>query len=122
MTGDLLKSKDAVLDCCVEQAEELITWLRSKRQIPSLISEAQDRLNRSPKAVIRAVITRWTAHYCAYRRLLELKLALENIADAELRLPDSQRQLIIGDARAKEKATNALSTIQSGLFWHNLAR
>jgi uncharacterized protein (DUF2384 family) len=40
-------------------ATELIAWLRSKTRV----------LYELPWAVLRAVITRWTAHYVAFRRL-----------------------------------------------------
>ncbi|SJK98740.1 uncharacterized protein ARMOST_02009 [Armillaria ostoyae] len=47
-------------------ATELITWLRSKTFLLALIREAQLRKGASMVTVIRAVITRWTAHYLAF--------------------------------------------------------
>lgn len=75
-------------------------------------------------AVLRAVLTRWTAHYLAYRRLLELRPSLMMLIQNDETEVAAGREsfLVTGDRRAKEKARDMKWLIQNGLFWHNLAR
>jgi hypothetical protein len=86
-------------------AAELITWLRSKTLI----------LGHLPLAVIRAIPTRWTAHYTAYRRLF--LLSLKSLAFGD---DDKEKVMVTGDAKAKAKARSMLTIIHNALFWHNL--
>lgn len=66
------------------QATELITWLRSKTYVLALIKQTQHDLKLNQVSVIRPVLTRWTSHYLAFRRLLELKPCLSVIASQEV--------------------------------------
>jgi len=72
--------------------------------------------------VIRAVLTRWTAHYMAYQRLLELKPALQYLAGGDLMKPPQARQLITGDKKSREKATDMVSLIMDEQFWGAITR
>ncbi|KAF9456718.1 hypothetical protein BDZ94DRAFT_1177124 [Collybia nuda] len=67
VVGDYFKSDAPVLDY-TDEATELITWLRSRTIVLGLIRQAQiDTVGPShTKAVIRAVLTRWTSHYMAF--------------------------------------------------------
>ena len=73
IVGDFFKCNSSALKF-VDLADDLITWLRSKTSILALISEAYSSLGGNiPSSVICAVITRWTAHYLAYDRLITLR-------------------------------------------------
>jgi hypothetical protein len=104
-----------------DTATELITWLRSKTFVLGLIRAIQER-NVSAKmlAVIRAVLTRWTAHYLAFKRLLELRWVLEQMLRDDRGALESQ--IIIGTSDAKAKARKMFSIIDDSAFWHNLLR
>ena len=95
-------------------AAELITWLRSKTFV----------LDKLPYAVLRAVLTRWTAHYNAYRRLLDLYIPLKLLTDHDAKLLGSenerQRILITGNKKAQEKAQEMVKIIRNPVFWHKL--
>ena len=82
-------------------ASELITWLRSKTFVLALIRETQTSLRKTAFAVLRIVITRWTAHFLAYRRLLELHQSLEIIVTQEENRPDNEKLIIKGGERPK---------------------
>ncbi|KAG1893565.1 uncharacterized protein F5891DRAFT_962744 [Suillus fuscotomentosus] len=57
------------------------------------------------------------SHYLAYRRLLELRPALE------LLVTKHEADLISGgDARSRKKTQTAIATIKNATFWHALAR
>jgi uncharacterized membrane protein len=92
-------------------ATELITWLRSKTRI----------LHYLALAILRAVLTRWTAHYTAFRRLLELSVQLIRLADLDLQNGDeSTRLLITGDRKAQQKAQRMVDVIKNPVFWQKL--
>ncbi|KIJ07418.1 hypothetical protein PAXINDRAFT_90413, partial [Paxillus involutus ATCC 200175] len=67
-----------------------------------------------------AVLTRWTAHYLAYRHLLQLRQTLFAIVAAdEIRSAD-RKKIITGDAKAKAKATKMTELIKDTLFWYEI--
>jgi len=55
-----------------DQAAELITWLHSKTYVLALLRDTQIQATGHAKAVLRAVLACWTAHYLAYRQLLKI--------------------------------------------------
>jgi hypothetical protein len=101
VVGDYFKSNASVL-VYAETATELITWLRSKTLVLALLREAQAQADANGLSMIRAVLTRWTAHYMAYRRLLELRSTLTSVVYGDESRPQSR--IIIGNAGAKAKA------------------
>ena len=115
VVGDYFKDNKALLKC-TDDATELIGWLCSKTFVLALLNEAQMKATGTAKAVIRAVLTRWTVHYMAYRRLLELQPFLRST------LPDQSKQIITGDKDARTKAAAMVEIIKDGSFWHAIAR
>ena len=106
-----------------DDATELISWLRSKTQILALLREVQARLGENTvKAVIRAVLTRWTAHYLSYSRLLDLRSVLIMVVDMDSRRLEKDRCVIAGDAKAKKKANDMVILIKNDTFWKALLR
>jgi hypothetical protein len=83
IVGDYFKCTISIHSQYTNQATELITWLRSKTQVLGMMRDIQIAMSESNQqpalAVIRPVITRWTAHYLAYKRLLNIKWVLENM-------------------------------------------
>ena len=73
IVGDYFKA-ETIFVTHSKLACELITWLCSKTTILAHLRDVQCRYRKSPITIIRAVLTRWMAHYLAFRRLLELKL------------------------------------------------
>lgn len=110
VVGDYFKSGSDVL-IYTDFATQLITWLRSKTRI----------LAHLPLSVLRAVLTRWTAHYVAYRRLLQLYPSLKGLVLSDLTKHDSEKVLVSGDSAAKRKAREMVGVIENPLFWHNIA-
>ena len=124
IVGDYFKSQKADIKKWANKATALITWLQSKTIILAAIcsQRAENHLRVSMLAVIRAVITRWTAHYLAYRRLLELHGTLKVVVanDEEKRAED--KIVVTGDAKAKAKARKMVKLISDEpLFWHGIA-
>ena len=107
----------------VDIADELITWLRSKTSVLALISEACKSVDGiTASSVIRAVITRWTAHYLAYRRLIDLYPALLMVVtnDAARAQYGGVSKLITGNSAARAKAQRMVEVITNNKFWESL--
>lgn len=77
---------------------------------------------RSIVSIIRAVLTRWTAHYLAYCRLLEVKLTLQALALQDSMRPVNDKLLTTGDKKAKAKATAMVKIINNPNFWTAIER
>jgi hypothetical protein len=121
IVGDFFKSNAEFLQY-TDQATELIGWLRGKTYILALLHEVQQTNSLHILAVIRAVLTRWTAHYLAYRRLLEIRLSLQILVENDEKLELRNQQLLLGDASARERSRKNIAVIKNSAFWHGLAR
>lgn len=95
IVGDYFKANTEFLVHST-RANELITWLRKKSAILGLIREALQRAGKIPLSVIRPVPTRWTAFYLAYRRLLDLRVALEAVISADALLDPKDQHIVSG--------------------------
>ena len=82
VVGDYFRSGVNVPDF-TDHANALITWLQSKTLVLALLQNVQLQTTGTALAVIRAVLTRWTAHYQAYKHLLKLKPTLQMLVYAE---------------------------------------
>ncbi|KAI0782452.1 hypothetical protein BC629DRAFT_1289429, partial [Irpex lacteus] len=121
IVGDYFKCKADILDYA-PRAEQVITWLRSKTYVLALLRNIQERVNPGapPLSVVRAVLTRWTSHYLAYRRLLRLQPYLMTmIAQDEA---GKESQIITGTAAAKAKAIEIISHLKDSDFWRAIER
>jgi hypothetical protein len=105
-----------------KQATELITWLRSKTYVLALIREVQLQNGITAAAVICAVLTRWTAHYLAYSRLIQLSPTLKLLVQQDEMRATPNSRLITGDKKAKEKARRMVKLIKNEVFWKALVR
>ena len=110
VVGDFFKSRSILLQF-TEMATELIAWLRSKTRV----------LGHLTHSVLRAVLTRWTSHYMAYRRLLQLYPTLKSILFADASRPAALKVLVSGDAKARQKAEQMVEIIENPAFWHGIA-
>jgi hypothetical protein len=106
------------------KANDLISYLRSRTQVLAKIRQIQeiDQEHNSVKKKIllpiRPVVTRWTAHYSAYERLLQLRWVLESLVRKE----SDQPLLITGTSRAREKAQEMIRIILDANFWHQILK
>jgi hypothetical protein len=116
IVGDLFKVKD---DYGVygDMAQELITWLHSKTQVLAILREIQMATIGKNLAVLRAVLTHWLSHYLAYRRLLELRPALELLVTKH-----EGNLMSSGDVQSCRKTQTAINMIKNATFWHAMAR
>lgn len=97
--------------------------MRSKTLVLALLREVQQALpgTKGIKAVIRAVLTRWTMHYQAFRRLRELHTVIIMVVEDDEKRPVKERNVITGDTRAKSKATEMVKLIKNPELWNALS-
>ncbi|KAG1842536.1 hypothetical protein DFJ58DRAFT_665875, partial [Suillus subalutaceus] len=112
-----------------KKATDLIAWLWSKTMVLAMLRDVQKALNianpsRTQRVlgVIRAVLTRWTAHYLAFRRLLDLRTTLEILVKQERDRDTGDAKIVTGDAASRRKAKQMLELIEEPLMWHILAK
>lgn len=91
--------------------------MRSKSYILALLHSIQEASGNQVFAVIRAVITRWTAHYLAYQRLLQLRYSLQTLVNIPAHLEQIRT---LGDTRARQKSDLMITLIFNDQFWNNL--
>ncbi|EIW73939.1 hypothetical protein CONPUDRAFT_78412 [Coniophora puteana RWD-64-598 SS2] len=117
IVGNYFKSRSDLF-VYTNLANKLISWLRGKIIFLALIKEFQKNTGESATAVIWAVLTRWTAHFMAYKRLLDLKFCLMQLSGAELACKD-KKLIMTGDKKSREKAESMLWLIQDhpNTFW-----
>ena len=120
IVGDFFKSTSTLIPTSAS-TDKLITWLRSKSQVLALLCDKCRDLKLHTSSIIQAVITRWTAHYLAYKRLLELQWALQTLKIEDLCRPPGASVFVKGPAASKRKATAMVELIGNHKFWRNLA-
>lgn len=91
------------------------------RDIQNALNTANPSQTRRVLSVIRAVLTRWTAHYLAFRRLLDLRITLDILVKQE-RERGNDAKIVTGDAASRRKAKEMIELIDDPLMWHTLAR
>ncbi|KAF5330104.1 hypothetical protein D9758_018273 [Tetrapyrgos nigripes] len=93
-----------------DSTTELITWLRSKSLI---LAHLQG------KTVIRAVLTRWTVHYQAFVRLVELRPKLLQLVHHDEGEPEERKQIMkTGNVAAQRKAQEMMEVIKNHIIQH----
>ncbi|KAJ7781902.1 hypothetical protein DFH07DRAFT_723434, partial [Mycena maculata] len=105
-----------------KQATELITWLHSKTFVLAHIRRIQMENGHHPVSIIRAVLTRWTAHYLAYCQLSEVMQTLQALALQDFMHPSNDKLLTTGDKKAKTKARAMIKIINNPNFWRAIER
>uniref|UniRef100_A0A0W0F2I9 HAT C-terminal dimerisation domain-containing protein n=1 Tax=Moniliophthora roreri TaxID=221103 RepID=A0A0W0F2I9_MONRR len=120
VVGDYFKS-DATCLQYVDTVTNLITWLRGKSMLKSLLQQAQDTANLPWLTIIHAVLTCWTSHYQAFRCLLQVCVPLESVILLEEARPRDKKLIIIGK-EAKDRAKKMIENIQNPLMWHAITR
>jgi hypothetical protein len=123
VVGDYFSIQTAYVEHS-KTACELITWLRSKTYVLAQLKDVQEKSGQRPRSVIRAVLTRWTAHYLAFSRLLELQHALKLLVNQDAMAQPNKRVLVSssGSAASKKKAREMVTVMENSVFWHALAR
>ncbi|KAI0072875.1 hypothetical protein K474DRAFT_1650318 [Panus rudis PR-1116 ss-1] len=105
---------------CIELALEVIKWFNNHGKALSLLQEEQKQTYKDrliPLMLLLPVITRWTAHYCAITRLLQICIAVKACC---LR---HEEALLVCAGRAQEhvnKAQSILDTVSDPTFWRKL--
>lgn len=122
IVGDYFKSNAEILVYST-RADQVIAWLRSKLQVLGLLRDVQTLLRPgcTPLSIIRAVLTRWTSHYLAYRRLLQLRTSVETMLEEDASSVN-ESQIITGTSAAQDKAREMVACLKDDMFWMAVKR
>lgn len=117
MVGDFFKFDKAMADT-VEDANKVTKWFRNHSYALGLLRTCQEEEYGTVLALIVAVITRWTAHYCAAARLLEvMKALLICVARHDSALVESAGPV---NSEAQKSAREVIAIIKNPGFWERL--
>ncbi|KAJ7194288.1 ribonuclease H-like domain-containing protein [Mycena pura] len=123
MLGDyLVVNVDAAK--IAEQAIEIVHWILSHDRVRKIFDDAQFEKNFKVLVYLVANLTRWTTHYIAFRRLLELRGALRHAV--YLRRDDLITAQLGAEKnkKARAKITAQVNTqcdlIEDNSFWSSL--
>lgn len=114
--GDIFKAKGLFVEI-IDDAVEVIKWFNNHSRALGMLKTAQHEKLGKIFALIKPVITRWTSHYLAICRLLELEIPFKQL------LLDHHDDLILSAGRKreqKEKAKEILDILEGFGFWANL--
>lgn len=120
IVGEVLKLKHRYVQV-MEEALEVIKWFNSHSLALGILQEEQLHRIRHTRSrvlsLILPVLTRWTSHYLAACRLLELEDHLRFIA--QYRYPDLHRAAG-NKSEAKRRADEVLQIVLRESFWADL--
>jgi hypothetical protein len=122
--GDYFKENQAAAETA-EEATNLLGWFLGHQRVRAIFDEAQALRNRGTVlAYLVANLTRWTTHYTAFRRLLDLKIPIRH---AVVLSRDAIVAAQVGaehNAGKRRKLSDAANTqcdvIESAEFWNQL--
>lgn len=113
IVGDFLALKARFLGC-VPKAQKVVKWMNSHSRPLGMFRTEQFQTYAKILALIRPVITRWTAHYLSLRRLLDVEKPLRacwlKYGDEFIRCAGPKRE-------EKEKAERIQAIIMDPIFW-----
>ncbi|KAI0688276.1 hypothetical protein BC835DRAFT_1284976 [Cytidiella melzeri] len=100
----------------------ILHLLRSKTLVLGLLCHIQLRLKpeATPLSVIRPILTRWTSHYIAFRRLLQLHTSIQTLIEQDEGSDESE--IITGTTAAKSKAIEMIAHLKDDSFWIAIKR
>jgi hypothetical protein len=91
-----------------EEATDLLGWFLNHQRVRSIFDDAQALRNNGKVLVyLVANLTRWTTHYTAFRRLLDLKTSLQHAVVL------SRDKIIAAQVGAKHNAGKRLTKQRS---------
>ncbi|KAF9237891.1 hypothetical protein BU15DRAFT_48219, partial [Melanogaster broomeanus] len=121
IVGDMFKITHDFIKI-IGNALEVVKWFNSHSRALGMLHKVQIAKLGKILALVLPVLTRWTSHYLAVTRLLDIELAFKQLLlDAGETFEDSELILCAGNkADAKRKAKEILSILQGVDFWPRL--
>lgn len=116
IVGDYLSLRIPFLEC-VPRAMELIKWTNNHSRALGIFRQEQMSTYGKVLALIRPVITRWTAHYLSLRRLLEVDIPMKT---AWLKHSDKMLACVGPKADAQAQAMSIKEIVEDHQFWYQV--
>lgn len=114
VVGDLFKSSP-VMRKVDAQMRAIANWFNTHSRPNAMMGTYQER--PKPLTLIRAVQTRWTSHFVASKRLLQLAISLQTLVITQR---DEILETVGQDRKVQDQAKAVLATIRDSSFWHEL--
>jgi hypothetical protein len=119
IVGDLFKHVKPMAEIA-ENAARVIKWFRNHSFALGLLRECQELELGTAHALISAVLTRWTAHYCAASRLLDIaKPMVICVVRHEAALLESSGRV---NSEGQKAAKEVFSIVKNAEFWQGLVQ
>ncbi|THH07907.1 hypothetical protein EW145_g3063 [Phellinidium pouzarii] len=118
IVGDYIKANPEVAEA-IDSTVMVIKWFMYHSYAPGIFNKEQLMTYSSVLALIFPIITRWTAHFCAIARLLQVKKAMVIV------VMKYETELVNSVGNKKEtldKARKVMEIIKSGSFWDSLTQ
>lgn len=118
IVGDIFKAKGVFVEI-IDDAVEVIKWFNNHSRALGLLKKVQLAKIGKILALIKPVLTRWTSHYLAIRRLVQLEIPFKQL------LLDHYHDLLLAGGRKreeKERAEDVLEILGGYGFWANLRK
>ncbi|KAF8873343.1 ribonuclease H-like domain-containing protein [Infundibulicybe gibba] len=116
MLGDYCKMNPKVAGI-IDQAAKIIKWFNNHSYALGLLNKEQQDIYKKCWSLVVPVVTRWTAHFCAASRLLDIWKALKVVAA-------KHGDEIIGSVgkkrKAIQKAEAVLACVRDENWWKEL--
>lgn len=119
VVGDLFTLKLPMFRC-IPDTIEIIKWFNNRSRAHGILGVEQRSINNGKQlTLVLPVITRWTAHFCSLKRLMEVEVA---IRACRIKY-GAMLELCAGEkAEAKAKAATILNIVGNDQFWTNVKR
>lgn len=104
----------------LDDALEVIKWFNNHMRVLGILKDTMEEKFGKALCLILPVITRWTSHYLAVQRLIDVEHAFR-----QLFLDDRESELVLcaGEKEeAKEKARNIMEKLKEPEFFSGLRR
>lgn len=118
IVGDIFKAKGVFVEI-IDDAVEVIKWFNNHSRALGLLKKVQLAKIGKILALLKPVLTRWTSHYLAIRRLVQLEIPFKQL------LLDHSHDLLLAGGRKreeKERAEYILEVLGGYGFWANLRK
>ena len=97
------------------QMRAIVNWFNTHSRPNAMMGACQNRVK--PLTLLRPVQTRWTSHFVASKRLLQLAIPLQTLVISQ---KDEVLDTVGKDKKMRDQALAILATIRDSHFWQEL--
>lgn len=111
------KKANPIVATVLDECAEVVKWFNNHLFALGMLNKEQLDIRKKVLALIFPVVTRWTAYFCALRRLLEVNKPLTVTAS---KYRDEILDTVGPKAKSKRKARKILHRVQDEAWWNKV--